>query len=177
MIYRKVLGRMPVALNRAGFTLLDQRSRKLIERYKLTLADFFRGEQALKERLSLALVPPELAAAAAEAKETAGQAMERLIGALRSFDVTLANASAKSQRKIEYQLDKMEKKVAREIFARDARAAEHASYLNGLIYPDRRLQERLYSILPFLAKHGFGLVDQIYDNVRLACPDHQLLVI
>jgi bacillithiol synthase len=39
------------------------------------------------------------------------------------------------------------------------------------------LQERLYSILPFLAKHGFDLIDTIYENVRLDCPDHQMLVI
>ena len=89
----------------------------------------------------------------------------------------LAKACERSQKKITYQLEKMEKKAAREILARDTRAAEHASYLYGLIYPDRHLQERLYSILPFLARHGLDLIDQIYDNVRLDCPEHQLLVI
>ena len=96
---------------------------------------------------------------------------------MQSFDVTLAKASERSQRKIAYQLDKLEKKVTREILARDARGAEHAAYLYGLIYPHRHLQERLYSILPFLARHGLGLIDHIYENVRLDCPEHQLLVI
>ena len=49
--------------------------------------------------------------------------------------------------------------------------------LYGLIYPDKHLQERLYSILPFLAKHGIGLIDEIYETVHLDCPDHQMLVV
>ena len=48
---------------------------------------------------------------------------------------------------------------------------------DGLIYPEKHLQERLYSILPFLARHGFDLIGTLYDNIRLDCPDHRLLVI
>jgi bacillithiol biosynthesis cysteine-adding enzyme BshC len=177
VIYRRVLGRMPVALHRAGFTLLDQRSRKLMERYHISLADFFHGEEVLKERLARALVPEGLAASIHETRATAQQALDRLVSTLRSFDVTLARVSGKSEKKIQYQLDKIEKKLAREMFVRDERAAGHAAWLYGLIYPDRHLQERIYSILPFLARHGAGLIDQVYDNVRLDCPEHQLLVI
>jgi bacillithiol biosynthesis cysteine-adding enzyme BshC len=177
VIYQRVLGRMPVPLNRAGFTLIDPRSRKLMERYRLTLADFFQGEQALRERLSMALIPPELAGKVAETRTGATQAMERLTQGLEAFDSNLAKLTRKSRKKIEYQLSKIEKKVAREILLRDTTAATHEGYLYGLIYPHRHLQERLYSILPFLAKHGFELIDTIYENVRLDCPDHQLLVI
>src|ERR1022692_2978250 len=48
VIYRAILGRMPVALHRAGFTLLDQRSRKLMTRYGLSLADCTHGEDAVR---------------------------------------------------------------------------------------------------------------------------------
>ena len=177
VIYRQVLGRMPVALNRAGFTLLDQRSRKLMERYHLRLNDFFHGEQALKERLALELIPEGLTRTMQESGAEATEALARSMEGLRRFDVTLAKAAERSQKKIAYQLDKMQKKVAREMMARDARAAGHTAYLYGLIYPDRHLQERLYSILPFLARHGLGLIDQIFENVHLDCPEHQLLVI
>src|ERR1035438_1865472 len=37
VLYRAVLGRMPVALPRAGFTILDAQSEKLMERYGLAL--------------------------------------------------------------------------------------------------------------------------------------------
>ena len=49
VIYRAILGRMPVALHRAGFTLLDGRSSKLMTRYGLTLADCAHGEDAVRD--------------------------------------------------------------------------------------------------------------------------------
>jgi hypothetical protein len=39
------------------------------------------------------------------------------------------------------------------------------------------LQERLYSILPFLARHGLGLLDQVYEAIQLDCPDHRMMVV
>ena len=85
-------------------------------------------------------------------------------------------AVRKSYSKIAYQLSKIERKVGREILARDERASGEATYLSNLIYPQKHLQERLYSIIPFLAKHGPDLIGQLAENVHLECPDHQLLV-
>ena len=65
----------------------------------------------------------------------------------------------------------------REILRRDARATSDAQHLNGLLFPHRHLQERFYSILPFLAKHGLDLVDQLQDSVMLDCPDHRVLTV
>jgi len=62
------------------------------------------------------------------------------------------------------------------MMARNDRALHDASYLLGLIYPRKHLQERLYSIIPFLAQHGFALINELADNINLHCPDHQLLV-
>jgi hypothetical protein len=39
------------------------------------------------------------------------------------------------------------------------------------------LQERFYSILPFLAQHGPSLMEQILENISLACPDHRVLTL
>jgi bacillithiol synthase len=60
---------------------------------------------------------------------------------------------------------------------RDERAGRDAASLYGLIYPERHLQERLYSFLPFLAKHGMDLLDHVYDGIELDCPDHRLMVV
>ena len=65
----------------------------------------------------------------------------------------------------------------REALRRDARGTRDASSLYGLIYPERHLQERLYSILPFLAKHGLDLIGHIYGSIELDCSDHRLMVI
>ena len=70
----------------------------------------------------------------------------------------------------------MERKTGREAMRRDEYAARDAASLYGLIYPERHLQERLYSILPFLARHGLDLTARIHEAIELDCPDHRILV-
>ena len=177
VIYRRILGRMPAAVPRAGFTLLDQRSAKLMERYGLKLETLFPGEDALREAMAARLIPPAVRAVVAGTRTTIEAAVDRLAAELKSFDPSLAKALERSRSKMRYQAGKIERKVGREAMARDERAARDAAYLYGLIYPDRHLQERIYSILPFVARHGLELIGRLYEDVRLECPDHRLAVI
>jgi hypothetical protein len=105
------------------------------------------------------------------------RSLERLRGELERFDPTLAKALGQSERKIRHQVARLAGKVGRESMRRDAQAARHASSLYGLIYPERHLQERLYSMLPFMAKHGPDLIPHIYEAIELDCPDHRLMVV
>ena len=75
VIYGELLGRQPVALHRTGFTVLDSRSRKLLDRYGLCLPDFFHGEEALRARIAAKLVPPSLQTLLAETRDTANGAI------------------------------------------------------------------------------------------------------
>ncbi len=177
VIYDTILGRMPVSLPRSGFTLLDEHSHKLLDRYGLALPDFFHGEEALRERISARLVPQALQGALAETGGHIESAIGNLRRAMTGFDPTLVAALERSSRKIRYQIDKIERKTGREALRRDARAVRDAASLYGLIYPERHLQERLYSILPFLAKHGLDLANRLYQAVQLDCPDHRIAVL
>jgi bacillithiol biosynthesis cysteine-adding enzyme BshC len=177
VIYRELLKRQPIALHRAGFTVFDSHSRKLLERYEVCLPDFFHGEAALRERIAAKLVPPSLKGLVAETKEAAGAAIRRLSDELVRFDPTLAKAAARSRRKMEFQVQKIERKVARQILHRDEVATRDTASLNGLLYPHKHLQERLYSILPLLAQHGPDLASRMYEHVELDCPDHQLVTV
>jgi bacillithiol synthase len=177
VLYQSLLGRMPVMLARSGFTLLDARTSKLMARYKLTIANFFRGEDDVRVEIAKTLIPETLTQKFAESRSTVSKVIDELRAGLVGFDSTLAAAADKSRAKIVYQLGKLERKVARETLNRNQRAAADAGYMSGLIYPDKHPQERLYSILPFIAKHGPDLVDKLYENIHLDCPDHQVLVV
>ena len=50
VIYRKLLGRMPVILPRAAYTILDAKAEKLLRRYGLKVEDVWRGSQELRGR-------------------------------------------------------------------------------------------------------------------------------
>lgn len=177
VIYRRILGRAPVAVPRSGFTLFDQRSAKWMDRRRIRLQDFFGGEDHLRDRIAAGLIPRAVVEAVKDVTTSTEGAIGRLGAALGGFDPTLVSALGTSRRKIEYQLAKMERKIHLETLRRDDRANRQASCLWGLIYPENHLQERLYSITPFLARHGLDLVDRIYENIQLDCPDHRLLTV
>src|SRR5262249_14321592 len=93
------------------------------------------------------------------------------------FDPTLAAALDKSEAKIRYQMNKMRRKTEREVLRRDARATADARHISSMLFPHRHLQERFYSILPFLAQHGLDLTDRLTDAIEISCRDHRLFVV
>jgi bacillithiol biosynthesis cysteine-adding enzyme BshC len=177
VLYERLLGRQPVAFPRAGFTLVDERAAKRMRRYGLTLTGLLTNDQSLQATMSARLVPAELRDSLACAEQTVAKALDSLSAELGRFDVSLNGALSTSRRKIEYQLGKIGRKTASQIMARDAQAAADAKSLSGLVYPEKHLQERLYSIVPFLAKFGPGLIGDLYAQVDLSSPDHRVIVV
>jgi bacillithiol synthase len=177
VLYRELLGRMPVILPRNGFTLLDQRSWKLLHRYDLQVNDLFDHQDRVRARMAERLVPAGLRSGMNEARSATEAILSDLRLKLGQFDPTLAAAAQKSGGKILYQFGKLARKAANETMRRDARATADAQFLSDLVYPHRHLQERLYSILPFLAKHGTDIMDRLLENTQLDCPDHMIRVL
>ncbi len=168
-------GRMPVVFPRACFTLLDARTEKLLKRFEMKLPEVLIREDLLKQRIAGTLIPETLAARFDETAAGVRQLLDQLADDLASFDPTLSKATEKSLSKVLYQVEKLRGKTERETLRRDARATADAAYLSGLLYPEKHLQERLHSILPFLSLYGLDLIDRMYEQVRLDCPDHVVL--
>ena len=173
-LYHSLLGRMPVIYPRNGFTLLDARAAKLLDRYSLHVPDLLEHHENVKGVIAARLVPPALTQQLKAAENSASESLAQLQSGLLNFDPTLEAAARKSIAKITYQFAKLERKIARETMRRDERASKDAHYLLNLIYPQRHLQERFYSILPFLAKHGLDFPRQLLSQVQLGCSDHML---
>jgi len=88
VLYDRLLGRMPVVLPRACFTLLDERSAKLLKRFGLSLTDLMTSQESLRERIARKLVPQQLGAefekaATAAARWCAFPMVWRLVSTIR----------------------------------------------------------------------------------------------
>jgi bacillithiol biosynthesis cysteine-adding enzyme BshC len=176
-VYHQLLGRMPVIVPRNGFTLLDDRTARLLNRYRLYVGDVLDSREKLQSRLARHLVPADISQRLAKMKNEISAELQDTGNALSAFDPTLQASLAKSGAKIQHQLDKIAAKTAREIFRRDKQAADAARRLSNLIYPHEHLQERTYTILPFLAEHGLQLIPKLFGAAQLHCPDHMVRVV
>ncbi len=135
VLYRELLGRMPVMVSRGGFTLLDARTTKLMERYGLTVPAFFHGEDGVRDAIAEKLVPPALTERFGEVRRTVSHSAKQLHDDLTGFDATLASAADKSLAKIAYQLSKLEHKTARETLKRNDRARRGRHLHVGADFP------------------------------------------
>ncbi len=175
VLYEKLGVPQPVEWPRAGFTLLDARSAKVMDRYGLTLSTILAGEETVAEAIARRRIPSELASAFDAARRQVREALAALRAPIAAFDSTLAAALDKSSAKMLYQLAKIERKTGREVLRRQEAASADAARLSRLVAPHRHLQERFYSIVPFVAWHGTGLISRLYSHIRLDSPDHILL--
>lgn len=176
-VYHDLLGRMPVIVPRNGFTLLDDRSVRLLDRYHLDVADILGHREEVQSRIARQLVPADIAQRLEKMKSAISAELQDTGRTLSAFDPTLQASLAKSGAKIQYQLDKIAAKTARETFRRDDQAADVARRLTNAIYPHEHLQERMYTILPFLAQHGLQLIPQLFRAAQLHCPDHMVRIV
>jgi bacillithiol biosynthesis cysteine-adding enzyme BshC len=177
VLYEKLLGRMPVIFPRNSFTLLDAQAAKLMERFGLRLPDLLGHRESVKSRIASKMVPSPIKQQFDSLRLNINQQLAQLRDELNRFDPTLEKAAQKGTAKIAYQLEKLCQKAARETLRRDERAAKDTDYLMNTVYPQRHLQERFYSIVPFLAKHGWNLPQQLYECVQLSCPHHMVRTI
>jgi bacillithiol biosynthesis cysteine-adding enzyme BshC len=177
VLYRELLGRMPVVVPRASATLLDSHTARLLARNGLALPDLLRGENAFRERLAAKLAPPEIAASVAETRLKVAELVDRIGSDVAGLDPGLAAWLAKSRRKIDYQLSRIEGKASREVLRRNQRADAAASLACRLVFPEGHLQERFYSILPFLAQYGPGLISGLAEHLSYPGLQHQVLTV
>ncbi|MGB6683153.1 MAG: bacillithiol biosynthesis BshC [Candidatus Acidiferrum sp.] len=156
VIYKKVLGRMPVILPRASYTILDAKTEKLLRRYGLKVEDVWRGSQELERKMETASVPPTLGKNFDKTVKESARALAQLKKHIVRLDPTLGGAVETAQRKIAFQLEKLKRKTGKERALKTGLIAAHQEFLESLLYPHRLLQSRELCFLPFLASWGMG---------------------
>ena len=172
VLYKRLLGRMPVIYPRTSMTLLDTRAAKLLQKYDLRMTDLLDHQQLVRSRMAAKLVSGDLSNEFERVRDNIASSLQELKANVSKFDATLISALDKGMSKMLYQVDKLAQKTANETLRRDGRAGKDAEYIMNLVYPERRLQERFYSIVPFLAKVGMDLPRQLMEQAHLNCPDH-----
>jgi bacillithiol synthase len=166
VVYRHILGRMPVVLPRAAFTILDAKADKLLNKYHLCIENVWTGPQELRRQMEAVSLPSQLAEEFDRKKALVEDTLAQLGADIEKLDATLAGAVATAREKMTFQLEKLREKTGRALDDRAGVIAEHVEFLENLIYPNKSLQSRELCFLPFLALWGPDGLKELKD---LAC--------
>lgn len=154
VIYEHMLGRMPVVLPRAGFTILDAKAEKLLQKYGLCIENLWAGPQELRRKMESVSVPLALGEGFDRDKAQMESTLAELGAQIEKLDPTLAGAVSTARKKISFQLEKLRRKTGRALDQKSGLLGEHERFLENLLYPDKQLQSRELCFLPFLARWG-----------------------
>lgn len=174
-VYRVLERPATPILLRSGLTMVERHTGRVLERYGLTLADFFEGLEPVTKRV----VEEHLGANTARSFDDLGhnvnEELDRLKRELHAIDPTLADALETGRKKIQYQLDGLRTRFVRAQLTRDDAAHRQLQRAADQLYPNKDLQERHINITSLLARHGTYVIEWIYNAINLGSNDHQIV--
>ena len=177
VIYKKLLGRTPVILPRAAFTLVPAHVANLLRKYNLDAQDVFAGRQQLRAKMEAEALPSELTARFDEGEKNLQESLGNLRHPLSKLDQTLLGALDTVTEKILYQFNGLRAKAGRAEGFRSGVLNTHESEITNFLLPNNDLQERSLSILTFLASEGPLLLDLLDRQITIGTGAHCVMTL
>src|SRR5439155_24158208 len=113
VVYRHLLGRMPVILPRAGFTLVDAKGDNVFRRHGLSVEDVWAGSQGLRHKMERQSVPGSLSKTFERNQKQIAKMLTELGRQIQKLDPTLKGTVERARKRIEYHIDKLRRKAGR----------------------------------------------------------------
>jgi bacillithiol biosynthesis cysteine-adding enzyme BshC len=154
VVYQHLLGRMPVVLPRAGFTLVDAKAGKLLRKFGLEVEEVWAGSQDLRKKMEKYSVTGSLAKDFERDQKQIAEMLAKLGEKIETLDPTLKSTVEKTREGIEFYLDKLRRKAGMALDQKVGLLAAYEQHLESLLNPHKVLQERELCLLPFLARWG-----------------------
>ena len=174
-VYRVLERPATPILPRSSLTMIERHTGRVLERYGLTLADFFEGLDPVTKQV----VEEHLGAGTARnftnAEENIHHELDRLKQELAAIDPTLADALETGRKKITYQLEGLRTRFVRAQMSRDEAAHRQLQRAFDQLYPNKDLQERHINITSLLARHGTYVIEWIFNAINLGSNEHQVV--
>jgi bacillithiol biosynthesis cysteine-adding enzyme BshC len=172
----QALGRpQPVVFPRAAFTLIDSRSDRLMDKYKVGVEDVWQGEEHLSRRIAAAGGAEGWSEHFDQSELELEQLLTRLQGDVEKVDPTLLDTLQHAKEKMKYQMERLRGKLTRAALGRSDLLVRHVQALSRFLLPHKDLQERRVSGAYFLARAGYELLDRLLAQIQVLCSDHQTL--
>ena len=174
-VYRVLERPATPILPRSSLTMIERHTGRVLERYDLTLADFFEGLEPVIKRVVEEHLAADSAKLFTNAVQNVNHELDRLRQELAAIDPTLATALETGRKKINYQLDGLRQRFIRAQMTRDEAAHRQLQRAFDQLYPNKDLQERHINITSLLARHGTYVIEWIFNAINLGSNEHQIV--
>lgn len=176
VIYRVLDRPVTPIRHRASFSIIEGKYRRTLNKYKLSFADLFAGEERILAEIIEKYLNPETAQVFAESEEIINTQLQRLDQYLTKVDPTLSNNLANRQRKILWHLETLRNKFYRAERLNNQVINRRIDGLFTNLLPNNSLQERTLNVLHFFNLYGENFIQWLYDAVDSEEQKHQIII-
>ena len=166
---------MPIIYPRKSLTLREPRIEKVLDNYGLKVEDFWGNVETLITRIARAQLPSQLEKKIEHTRLNMETNLKRLEDVIAEFDPTLVDFVKSTRGRFENQLQGLEKKILQAFKKRNDVIRQQLYKAHNSLYPNNHLQERELNIVPYLFKHGFNFIDQLYEAMDVSSFEHQIV--
>ena len=155
----------PVAYPRASLVLVEMPMQRLLEKLEMPLDVLSRPRHELVEDLAQGSIPSGVTETLEELSQTISDGYRRLIEQAVEIDPTLEGALARLRNEALVRIGDSERKVAQHVKRKESVRISQLDRLLAQLQPGGQPQERVLNVLPFLARHGPGLVRAMAEAI------------
>ncbi|MEJ2007288.1 MAG: bacillithiol biosynthesis cysteine-adding enzyme BshC [Acidobacteriota bacterium] len=166
---------MPAVFPRSGFTLVDRRIERWMEKYRVSVDDIWQGKEHLGRRIGSTAFAEGWSERFDQAERDLASLLARLRKDIEVLDPTLIDALSHVEEKIQYQVERLKGKMTRAALSRSDILARHERALLQAIMPEKQLQERMVGGVYFLGRAGYGLLPRLLEQVPADSSDHRIM--
>lgn len=166
---------MPVIFPRKSLTLLEGKIEKALDKYELQVSDIWGNADQLINEIAKSQLPDTLEKHTKNTTLGLKENMEVLEKIVTELDPSLTDFVKNTQGRIQNQLEGLEKKILQAFKKKNEVIQQQIYKAHNSLLPNNHLQERELNIVPYLFKHGFGFIDQLYEAVDISNFEHQIV--
>jgi bacillithiol biosynthesis cysteine-adding enzyme BshC len=157
----------PVAYPRASVLLMESGAERALDALGLSVTQLARPRHELAGVLARAALPAEARSALDRLSAATADGYRALIEAASAVDPTLAGALGALRNRSLSAVGEAERKILREVKRREEAALDRLDRVRNQLRPEGEPQERVLNVLPFLARHGVQLVEELRRAIPL----------
>lgn len=157
---------MPLIFPRAGVTLIEEKIRKVLDKFDLEPDDLRPPLHEVAARVLREQLPADVRGALATWRARLDEAADGLVDAATSIDPTLRGPIHGVRNAAHIELNELERKIVRRVEAQDDIALRQLEKARVNLYPNSKRQERVLNVLQYLTRYGGARLDDIAESIE-----------
>lgn len=153
---------MPILAPRLNITILTRQVEQYLSDYELSVEQVFAGEvEKLKQQFIEGIQNQEVKEKISNIKKMLDEQYEQILNHLNSQNLHLERIVEKNKQYHQMQLDYLDNKIEHEILIQHDNTIRRFNTLVSELYPNDRLQERVYNPYQYLNIFGPSLISEL----------------